>query len=131
MIVHILINIMKAVIIARKAENNASLKIIIAICFSVIGPVARIRRRSVTGASLSVVAMSLKSGVIVVGFLICLCSTMRLTLDKNKKELITAGKSAIAATISALPRIAITPYIAPRVKAPESPGNILLGNLWY
>src|SRR3972149_3541791 len=100
MIFHILTPIINAVIIARDAENNASLKITKTICFSVIGPAARMRRRSVIGASLSLVAMSLKSEVTVVGFFICLCSTTRFTLDKNKNEFITAGKSAIAATIS-------------------------------
>jgi hypothetical protein len=36
---------------------------------------------------------------------------------------------SLAAIISTPPTIAITPYIAPNVNAPESPGKILLGIL--
>ncbi len=43
----------------------------------------------------------------------------------------TAGSNATAAIISTPPTIAIEPYMAPKVKAPESPGKILLGILWY
>ena len=50
-------------------------------------------------------------------------------LERNKNELIIAGSSATAAITSIPPTIAIEPYIAPRVNAPESPGNILLGSL--
>jgi len=41
----------------------------------------------------------------------------------------TAGKIAIAAITSTPPTIAITPYVSPNITEPESPGNILLGNL--
>ena len=37
---------------------------------------------------------------------------------------------AIAAITSTPPIIAIPPYAAPKVIAPESPGKILLGNLY-
>ena len=121
---------MNAVIIAKIPENIVSLKITNPICFSVNGPAVRINLTKVIGAVLSFVAFSLKSSVCSTGFpLICLCSTTRFTLDKNKNELITAGRSAIAAIISTPPTIAITPYIAPNVNAPESPGKILLGIL--
>ena len=49
------------------------------------------------------------------------------TLDKNKNELIIAGRIAIAAITSTPPIIAIPPYATPKVIAPESPGNTLLG----
>ena len=42
-----------------------------------------------------------------------------------------AGSIAIAAITSTPPIIAIPPYAAPKVIAPESPGKTLLGNLWY
>ena len=99
-------------------------------CFSVNGPAARINLTKVTGAVLSLVAFNLKSSVCSTGLpLICRCYTTRFTLDKNKNELITAGNNAIAAIISTPPIIAITPYMAPNVNAPESPGKILLGIL--
>ena len=68
---------------------------------------------------------SLKSSVCIVGFFISLCSTIFLTLERNRNELIIAGSIAIAAITSTLPIIAIAPYAAPKVIAPESPGNIL------
>ena len=56
---------------------------------------------------------------------------MRLTLARKRNEFMTAGRSAMTPIISELPAIARAPYIAPNNNVPESPGNILLGNLWY
>ncbi len=76
---------MIAVIIAKIPEKIANLKIANPICFSVNGPPVRINLTKVTGAVLSLVAFSLKSSVCSTGLpLICLCSTTRFTLDKNK-----------------------------------------------
>jgi hypothetical protein len=52
-----------------------------------------------------------------------------LTLLRNKNEFITDGSKAMTPIISELPAIARAPYIDPINKVPESPGNILLGNL--
>jgi len=81
---------------AKIPENIASLKIANPTCFSVNGPPARINLTKVIGAVFSSVVLSLKSEVNIVGFFICLCSTTRFTLDRNKNELITAGNNAIA-----------------------------------
>src|SRR5689334_2229562 len=98
---HSLIPIIKDVIIASAAENKANLNITNPTCFSVRGPFARINRTRVTGADLSVLAISLKSSVSTVGFaFICLCSIILFTLERKRKEFITAGSNAIAAMIS-------------------------------
>ena len=120
---------MNAVIIARIPENMASLKISIPICFSDRGFFAINNLTSVIGAWFSEVVFNFQSSVCEVGFFISRCSTIFLTLDKNKNELIIAGSIAIAAITSTPPTIAIAPYAAPNVIAPESPGNTLLGNL--
>jgi hypothetical protein len=43
----------------------------------------------------------------------------------------TAINNAITAMISELPAMDIAPSIVPINNVPESPGNILLGYLWY
>ena len=58
-----------------------------------------------------------------------LCSAIRFTLARNRKEFIIAGNNATIATNSTPPTIAIAAYIAPQARVPESPGNILLGYL--
>src|ERR687898_300980 len=81
-------------------------------------------------AFLTLDADSLKSSVKDVGLaVISLCSTTLFTLERNRNELNIAGSNAIIAISSDLPVMAIAPYIAPNNKVPESPGNILLGNL--
>lgn len=111
-------------------ENIARVKILLAICPSDRGPLATINLTKVEGASVLREAANLKSSVRIVGLLlISLCSTIFLTLDKNKNEFMTAGKRAITPIISDFPAIASAPYIAPRSKVPESPGKILLGIL--
>ena len=111
-------------------EKTAKMKILLTICPSDKGPLATMSLTKVDGAFLSREAISLKSSVRLVGLLLTsLCSTIFLTLDKNKNEFMTAGKSAITPIISDLPAIASAPYIAPRSKVPESPGKILLGIL--
>ncbi len=111
-------------------EKIAKMKILFTISASDNGPFATRRRTKVDGAVFSFEAIILKSSVKTVGLLISLlCSTIFFTLDRNRKEFITAGRSAIAPIISELPAIASAPYIAPRSKVPESPGKILLGNL--
>jgi hypothetical protein len=115
---------------ARNEENTASLNISRQISLSESGPSANINLNSVIGAFLSFDAINLKSSIRSVGRdFTFLCSTIFLTLARKRKEFITAGNKAITAINSELPAIAIDPYIAPINKVPESPGNILLGNL--
>ena len=115
---------------ANTEEKIAKMKILLTIPASDNGPFATKRRTNVDGAVFSLEAFILKSSVNTVGLLLrFLCSTIFLTLDRNKNEFITAGRSAIAPIISEFPAIASAPYIAPRSKVPESPGKILLGNL--
>jgi hypothetical protein len=84
----------------------------------------------VTGALCSDEAANLKSSVNIVGRdLTSLCSTILLTLERNRKEFMTAGRRAMTPMISELPAIATDPYIAPSTRVPESPGNIRLGFL--
>jgi len=117
--------------VARKAENAVSAKIIRTISLSPSGPSEAISLTRVTGAFLLFSAINLPSSRTIVGLtLILLCSTNPLTLVRKKKEFKIAGRIAITATISTPPTIAIAPYIAPSAKVPESPGNILDGNLW-
>src|SRR5437899_12523384 len=114
------------------AENNASLKITKPTSFSVIGPCAKINLTNVIGAYLSVAAISLKSSVWATGFaFICLCSIIRFTLERKRNEFITAVSKATEAIISTCLTIDIVPYIEPRVKEPESTGDILIGHFRY
>lgn len=112
------------------AENAARTNIWCTILVSESGPPVRMSLNRVIGALESDDAANLKSSVNTVGRdLTCLCSTILLTLERNRKEFITAGSRAITPMISELPAIATDPYIAPSNNVPESPGNILLGFL--
>src|SRR5215510_2015511 len=116
---------------ANADENIANLNIFFIISYSESGSLASMIRTRVEGAFLSADALSLKSLSIVTGLLlISLCSTIFFTLERNKKEFITAGNNAMTPIISELPAIDSAPYIAPSNNVPESPGKILLGNLW-
>lgn len=111
-------------------ENVANIKILVIISRSVNGPLARISLTSVAGALLSLDAFNRKSLHMVTGLvLISLCSTIFFTLERNKKEFITAGKRAITPIISEFPAINKLAYIDPNNNVPESPRKILLGNL--
>ena len=115
---------------ANTEEKAAKINILLTISASVRGPLTTMSLTKVEGAFLSLEAIILKSSVMTVGLLFTsLCSTIFLTLDKNKKEFITAGKRAITPIISEFPTIAKAPYIEPRSNVPESPGKILLGIL--
>ena len=70
-----------------------------AICFSDNGFCAISNLTNVIGACFSNVDLSFQSGVCAVEFLSCLCSTIFLTLERNKKLLITAGKIITAALL--------------------------------
>ena len=111
-------------------ENVANMKILVIISCSDSGPLARISLTSVAGALLSLDAINRKSSHIVTGLILtCLCSTIFFTLERNKKEFITAGRRAITPIISEFPTIDIPAYIDPNNNVPESPRKILLGNL--
>jgi hypothetical protein len=111
-------------------ENTASLKICVPISFSVSGPSVNINLNSVDGALFSLEAISRKSFVSMVGRdFTSLCSTILLTLARKRNEFMTAGKRAITPMISDRPAIAKAPYSVPSNSVPESPGNILVGNL--
>ena len=115
---------------AKNELNIASLNIRQPISFSESGPSTKSSLTNVEGAFFSFDAASLKSSFNTTGLdFIFLCSTIFFTLARNRKEFITAGKMAITPIISELPAMAIAPYIAPINNVPESPGNILLGNL--
>ena len=123
-------NCINIVIIARDVEKAANLYIFVTISLSESFPSNRISLTRVIGAFLSFDACRVKSSLSMVGLdLTSLCSTIFLTLLKNKNEFIIAGSNAIMAMISDLDAIAKAPYIAPITRAPESPGNILLGYL--
>src|ERR1044072_9377997 len=116
---------------AKVDEKIPSLKIFLPKWSSETDPSTNSSRKSVMGAFLSLEAASLKSSVKNVGLaVISLCSTILFTLERKRNELNIAGNNAIIAISSDLPAIAIAPYIAPNNKVPESPGKILLGNLW-
>jgi hypothetical protein len=111
-------------------ENVANMKILVIISRSDSGPLARISLTSVAGALLSLDAINRKSSHIVTGLVLtCLCSTIFFTLERNKKEFITAGRRAITPIISEFPTIDKPAYIDPNNNVPESPRKILLGNL--
>ncbi|GEM_PF-2507126 len=115
---------------ANTDENVANIRILVIISFSDNGPLARISLTSVAGALGSLDATNLKSSDIETGLVLtCLCSTIFFTLDRNKKEFITAGKRAITPIISEFPTIDKPAYIDPNNKVPESPRKILLGYL--
>lgn len=116
-----------------KAEQKiASFVICLIISSSVKGPSDNISLRSVTGALLSFDAINLKSSVRIVGrAFTSLCSTIFFILERKRNEFMTAGNNAITAMISELPAMDIAPSIVPINNVPESPGNILLGYLWY
>src|ERR1051325_467568 len=89
---------------ANPEEKIAKTKILLTISASVKGPLTTISLTRVEGAFFSLDAIILKSSVMTVGLLFTsLCSTIFLTLDKNKKEFITAGKRAITPIISEFP----------------------------
>ena len=85
---------------AKTPENAVNFKTSLQICFSDNGFFAISSLTNVIGASFSSVDFSLKSSTCLVGLLISLCSTIFFTLERNKNELITAGKIAIAAITS-------------------------------
>lgn len=115
---------------ASNDENVPNMKILLIISCSDNGPLARISLTNVAGALLSLDAINRKSSHIVTGLVLtCLCSTIFFTLERNRKEFITAGRSAITPIISEFPAINIPAYIDPNSNVPESPRNILLGNL--
>jgi len=115
---------------ANTDENVANIRILVIISFSDNGPLARISLTSVAGALRSLDATNLKSSDIETGLVLtCLCSTIFFTLDRNKNEFITAGKSAMTPIISEFPATDMAAYIDPNNSVPESPRNILLGNL--
>src|ERR671930_2253154 len=122
-------------IIEMNAKNElkiTSLNILQPISFSESGPSTNSSLTNVAGAFFSFDAASLKSSFKTTGLdFTFLCSTIFFTLARNRKEFITAGKMVITPIISEFPAIAIAPYIVPINNVPESPGNILLGNLWY
>ena len=94
-------------IIARIPEKIASLNISVPICFSERGFFAINNLTRVIGARDSEVDLSFQSSVWEVGFFISRCSTIFLTLERNKNELMIAGSIAMAAITSTLPIIAI------------------------
>jgi hypothetical protein len=98
------------VIKEREDENIPNLYILPIICFSERGPSKRINLTNVIGACLSLEASRLKSSLRIIGLdFNCLCSTILLTLLKNKNEFIIAGSKAIIAIISDLEIIAKEP----------------------
>ena len=83
-----------------------SLNISIPICFSDNGFFAISNLTNVTGAFFSGDAFSFQSSVCITGFLISRCSTIFLTLDKKRNELIMAGRIAtVSYTHLTLPTI--------------------------
>ena len=117
---------------ANAELKTASFVICLIISSSVKGPSDNISLRSVTGALLSFDAINLKSSVRIVGrAFTSLCSTVFFILGRQREEFMTAGNNAITAMISELPAMDIAPSIVPINNVPESPGNILLGYLWY
>ena len=90
-----------------------NMKILLIISCSDNGPLARISLTNVAGALLSLDAINRKSSHIVTGLVLtCLCSTI-FTLERNRKEFITAGRSAMTPIISEFPAINIPAYIDP------------------
>lgn len=115
---------------ASTDENVPNIRILLIISFSDNGPLAKMSLTNVAGARLSLDAINLKSSLNITGLVLtCLCSTIFFTLERNKNEFITAGKSAITPIISEFPATNKAAYIDPNNSVPESPRNILLGNL--
>ena len=92
------------------AENDANKKTWFTIFLSESGPDVRMSLNNVTGALRSDDAANLKSCVNFVGRdVTCLCSTILFTLERNRKEFMTAGRRAITPIISELPAMATDP----------------------